>query len=235
MAHLKRFSAPETWRIARKVKKWAIRPSPGPHPVERSLPLAVVIRDYLKLADSLREAKKIIAARKILVDGKGRRDYKFPCGLMDVVSIPDIDEHYRILFDSKGHLRLVKIDSEEAKWKLSRIENKTTVKGGKLQLNLHDGRNIITEENNYNTGDVLKISLPEQEIMEKIPLEKGYLALVIGGTHTGEIAEIEEIVVTKSPMPNIVKLKGFSTIKPYVFPIGKDKPLVELPKVEIYE
>ena len=235
MAHLKRFSAPETWRIERKTKKWAIHPSPGPHPVDRSLPLAVVVRDYLKLADSAREAKKIIAARKILIDGKARRDHKFPCGLMDVVSIPDMDEHYRILFDSKGHLRLVKIDGEEAKWKLSRVENKTIVKGGKLQLNLHDGRNIIAGENVYSTGDVLKISIPEQEIMEKIPLAKGYLALITGGIHTGEIAEIDEIVVTKSPMPNIVKLKGFSTIKPYVFPIGKDKPLVELPKVEIYE
>jgi len=235
MVHLKRFSAPETWRIERKTKKWAIHPSPGPHPKERSLPLAIVIRDYLKLADNGREAKKIIAARKILVDGKARRDYKYPCGLMDVISIPDIDEHYRVLLDSKGRLRLVKIGEEEAKWKLSRIENKTIVRGGKLQLNLHDGRNIITEENDYKTGDVLKISLPEQEIMEKIPMKKGYMALIIGGSHAGEIAEIDEIVVTKSPMPNIVKLKGFSTIKPYVFPIGKDKPLVELPKVEIYE
>jgi len=31
-----------------------------------------------------------------------------------------------------------------------------------------------------------------------------------------------------------VILKGFSTIKPYVFPVGKEKPLVQLPGVEEY-
>lgn len=234
-AHLKRLKAPRTWRIERKVAKWTVKPSPGPHPVDRSIPLLLIVRDFLGLADTGKEARKIIAAREILVDGKARRDYKFPCGLMDVISIPKINEHYRVLFDRRGVFQLVKIDEERAKWKLCRIENKTMVRGGKIQLNLHDGRNIIVEENSYKTGDVVRISVPEQEILEVIPMEKGTLAMITGGKHTGQIAEIEEVIVTRSPMPNIVKLKGFSTIKPYVFPIGKDKPLVQLPGVEEYE
>ncbi len=229
MAHLKRLKAPKTWKIERKVAKWTVKPSPGPHPIERSIPLLIIVRDFLKLADTGREARKIISAREILVDGKARRNYKFPCGLMDVISIPKMNEYYRILFDSKGALRLVKIDEERAKWKLCRIENKMMVKGGKIQLNLHDGRNIVIEGNEYKTGDVLRISLPEQEILEAIPMEKGILAMITGGKHAGQIAEIEEVIITRSPLPNIVKLKGFSTIKPYVFPIGKEKPLVELP------
>lgn len=235
MAHLKRLKAPKTWRIERKVAKWTVKPSPGPHPVDRSIPLLIVVRDLLKLADTGREARKIIAAREILVDGRARRDYKFPCGFMDVISIPKMNEYYRVLFDSRGVLQLTKIDEERAKWKLCRIENKTMVKGGKIQLNLHDGRNIIVEGNEYKTGDVLRISVPEQEILEVIPMEKGNLAMIIGGKHTGQIAEIEEVIITRSPLPNIVKLKGFSTIKPYVFPIGKDKPLVQLPGAEVYE
>ena len=234
-AHLKRLKAPRTWRIERKVAKWTVKPSPGSHPVDRSIPLLLIVRDFLGLADTGKEARKIIAAREILVDGKARRDYKFPCGLMDVISIPKINEHYRVLFDRRGVFQLVKIDEERAKWKLCRIENKTMVRGGKIQLNLHDGRNIIVEENSYKTGDVVRISVPEQEILEVIPMEKGTLAMITGGKHTGQIAEIEEVIVTRSPMPNIVKLKGFSTIKPYVFPIGKDKPLVQLPGVEEYE
>ena len=235
MAHLKRLKAPKTWRIERKVAKWTVKPSPGPHPVDRSIPLLIDVRDLLKLADTGREARKIIAAREILVDGRARRDYKFPCGFMDVISIPKMNEYYRVLFDSRGVLQLTKIDEERAKWKLCRIENKTMVKGGKIQLNLHDGRNIIVEGNEYKTGDVLRISVPEQEILEVIPMEKGNLAMIIGGKHTGQIAEIEEVIITRSPLPNIVKLKGFSTIKPYVFPIGKDKPLVQLPGAEGYE
>lgn len=234
MVHLKRLKAPRTWRIERKVAKWTVKPSPGPHPVEKSIPLLLVVRDFLGFADTGKEARKIISSREVFVDGKARRDYKFPCGFMDVVSIPKMEEYYRILFDRRGLLQLTKIDEERAKWKLCRIENKTMVKGGKIQLNLHDGRNIIVEENSYKTGDVLKITLPEQEIIDSIPMEKGNLAMIIGGRHTGEIAEIEEIVKTNSPMPNVVNLKGFSTIKPYVFPIGKDEPLVKLPGVEEY-
>ncbi len=235
MAHLKRFSAPETWRVERKTKKWTAKPSPGPHPADRSLPLVIVVRDYLKFADTGREAKKIISGREVLIDGKARRDHKYPCGLMDVVSIPKMNEHYRIMMDTKGRLRLVEITEEEATWKLVRINNKTVVRGGKIQLNMHDGRNIIVDEDKYKTGDVLKIKVPEQEIIDEIPFKKGYLALVTGGEHAGEIDEIDEEIVTRSSMPNIVKMKNFSTIKPYVFPVGKDKPVVELPKVDIYE
>ncbi|MBC7081568.1 MAG: 30S ribosomal protein S4e [Thermoplasmatales archaeon] len=234
MSHLKRLNAPRSWQIERKVTKWAVRPSPGPHGIEESIPLLNVIRDYLSVADTAREAKKLISARKILVDGKARIDYRFPCGLMDVVTILPLDAHYRVLIDSRGILRLVKIDEEMAKWKLCRIENKTTLRGGKTQLNLHDGRNIIVSEDKYKTGDVLKISIPKQEIIEHIPLQEGYISLITGGSHIGKIERIKKLIVTRTPLPNIVELESFSTIKDYVFPVGKDEPLITLPQVSIY-
>lgn len=233
MAHLKRLSAPRSWQIERKVAKWAVKPACGPHGVDEAIPLLNVVRDYLGIADNAREAKKLISGRKILVDGKARRDYKFPCGLMDVITILPTNENYRVLVDSRGVLRIVKIDEEAAKWKLCRIENKTTVRGGKTQLNLHDGRNMIAS-GEYKTGDVLKISIPKQEIIEHIPLAEGYLALIIGGSHIGEIGKIKKLIVTRSPLPNIVELENFSTIKDYVFPVGKDEPLITLPRVSIY-
>ena len=233
MAHLKRITAPRTWPIERKTKKWAIRPSLGPHPIEKSVPLLMVVRDYLGYADTARGARSIINSRDVMVDGVVRTDLKFPCGLMDVISIPKVGENYRILFDTRGIIRLVPIKPDEAKWKLCRIENKTVLKGGKMQLNLHDGRNILTDEN-YKTGDSLKISIPDQKILESVPFEKGSLAMVTGGSHVGEIAEIEGVEITRSSKPNIVNLKGFSTIEPYVFPVGKDKPLIKLPEVKIY-
>ncbi|MEM1513633.1 MAG: 30S ribosomal protein S4e [Candidatus Thermoplasmatota archaeon] len=234
MSHLKRLSAPRSWQIERKVKKWAVRPSPGPHGLEESIPLLNVIRDYLLLTDNAREAKKLISGRKIFVDGKARTDYRFPCGLMDVITILPLNESYRVLIDSRGMLRLVKIEEEMAKWKLCRIENKTTIRGGKTQLNLHDGRNIIVNEDKYKTGDTLKISIPKQEIIEHIPLQEGYLGLITGGSHKGKIGKIKRVIVTKSPLPNIVELDGFSTIKDYVFPVGKDESLIKLPEVSIY-
>ena len=233
MAHLKRITVPRTWPVERKTKKWAVRPSLGPHSIEESVPLLIVIRDYLGYADTARGAKNIISSRKVLVDGVVRTDIKFPCGLMDVISIPSAGEHFRVLIDGRGIIRLVPISPEEAKWKLCRIENKTTLKGGKIQLNLHDGRNIIAD-GDYKTGDVLKISVPEQEILEVLPFDKGMKAIITGGKHVGESSEIDGKEITRSSKPNIVKLKDFSTIEPYVFPVGKDAPLIKLPEVKIY-
>jgi small subunit ribosomal protein S4e len=201
--------------------------------LERSVPLLLIVRDYLGYADTARGARKIISSGEVMVDGVVRSDPKFPCGLMDVISIPKIKENYRVLIDSRGILRIMPISLEEAKWKLCRIEKKTVIKGGKTQLNLHDGRNIIVEDK-YKTGYVLKISIPDQEILDVLPFEKGNVAMITGGRHTGEIGEIESMEITRSSKPNVVNLSGFSTTKPHVFPVGKDKPLIKLPEVKRY-
>ncbi len=223
MAHLKRLAAPRTCKIERKTKTWTVRVSPGPHPLNRSISLLVILRDYLGYVNTSKEAKYVIGSGQIKVDGVERKNYKFPCGLMDIISIPKTEENFRILLDARGLLRLVPIPKENSEWKLCRIENKKVVKNGKTQLNLHDGKNIL-DTGDYKTGDVLKISLPNQEILGIIKLTKGNLAMIIGGKHSGQIAKIEEIEETASPAPNLVHLQGFSTIKPHVFPIGIDKP-----------
>ncbi|MEM3973016.1 MAG: S4 domain-containing protein, partial [Ignisphaera sp.] len=95
--HLKRLAAPWFWPILRKEYKWVVKPSPGPHPIDRSLPLLVVIRDVLGLAETAREAKRIIFDGKVYIDGVVRKDYKFPVGVMDTISIPDIDFYARFV------------------------------------------------------------------------------------------------------------------------------------------
>ncbi len=231
---LKRLSAPKVWRIPRKVAKWAIKPSPGPHPADRCIPLLYIIRDYLGYADTAKEARKIISAGKVLIDGRAVRDYRFPVGFMDVVSLPDLGEHYRVLMSPKGYMALVKISEEHAKWKLVRVENKTTVKGGRTQLNLHDGRNILVEEDNYKTGDVLKIEVPSQKILAVYKFDPGNISMIIGGTHFGRMGFIQKIEVTRNPSPNVVYLKDahtgeeFVSIKPYVFVVGEKEPEVTI-------
>ena len=132
--HLKRLNAPRTLKIHRKERVWTLRPAPGPHALEKSIALGLVVRDYLGLVDTQREGKRIISSGEVLVDGVVRKDNKFPCGLMDVVSIPKMKKDYRILFDRRGKLTLVPTSSKDATWKLCRIENKTILKGNQIQL-----------------------------------------------------------------------------------------------------
>ncbi len=156
---------------------------------------------------------------------------------MDIVSAPGMELHTRVLYDTHGRIALHEIPEEEATTKLVRIEDKTTVKKGRRQLNLHDGRNIVVKEDEYNTGDVLRLKLPEQGIADHFPFQEGAPVYVTGGTHIGQVARIVEHKIIKSSAPNLVRLEGqdsFQTVPSYAFVVGKDEPAIAIPEVETH-
>jgi len=198
MVHITRFEAPWFLQISKKEYKWTVRANPGPHKLSESIPLALLVKHYLKMAETTREAKRIIFSGKILVDGRVRKDYKYPVGLMDVVAIPSIDKYYRVVPDNTRFLKLVEITKEDAKYKFVRIINKTTVKHGNLQLNLEDGRNILVtkekiSEMNYPTLTTLKIELPSQNTVKTYEIKEGKYAIIIGGRNVGLYGIIKSI------------------------------------------
>ena len=107
---------------------------------------------------------------------------------------------------------------------------KTTIKGGRTQLNLHDGRNIIVDDpSEYNTGDSLKLNLPDQAIIEHIRFGEGTRCYLIGGAHAGSTASVKEYIVKRSSMPNEVQFDDFGTVARNVFAIGDaSMPLTEV-------
>jgi len=225
--HQKRVAAPKSWPISKKTNVWVTKPNPGPHSLKQAIPLGVLIRDILKLTDNMREAKRVLNEGNILVDGIVRRDHKFPVGIFDVIQAPKLGVSYRMLLDPKGRLRLNELDVDNPK-KPCRILNKTTVKDGKVQLNLHDGTNILAS-NDYKTRDTVILDIPDKSIHKHIKYEPGNLAVVIGGTHSGQLAKIKEIKSVRSSRHNMVVLSKddgtqFETIEDYVFVVGTDKP-----------
>ncbi len=229
---LKRLAAPKSWNISRKDNTWAIEPRPGPHSKKTGIPLGIVVRDMLNLAKNMREVKYILRNGKIKVDGEVRRDYRFQVGFMDTISIPTMDKYYRMLYDRLGRLGLVEIGKDEAGKKIVRVNGKRKIKAGKIQLNLHDGRNIITTDNSIKTGDSLLISVPNQGIENVIKLEKGMTAYIIGKSHSGELAEIVDVIPGTISREPLVKLKEdeneIMTKKEYVFVVGKEEPLIKI-------
>ncbi len=234
--HSKRYQAStERWGIPTKEHFWAPKTKPGPHAEHRSVPIVVLIRDILKYADTSREANFLLAENKVLLDGEIVKDKNIPVGLMDVISIPDLDDNYRMLFDQHGKVRLSPIEEGSESWKLSRIENKTIINGERCQLNLHDGRNIIVDDQDkYKTKEVLKIMIPEQKVIDVFEFNEGNMALITGGKHIGELGVIADYEVVKGPQPNLVHFEnGITTIEKYVFVVGKDKPEIKIPEVGI--
>ena len=231
--HLKRLAAPRSWPLKRKLNVWTTKQCPGAHSVEESVPAAVMLRDIIGICDTAREAKRIVGNRDCLVDGKAIRSTKAPIGIMDVVSIPAMDLYYRVVLSDKGKIAVVPISKEEASWKLVLIENKTKVAGGKLQINLHDGRNIILDKDQYKTGDVLKVSFDGQKVLESYALQSGAAALVSSGNHAGQVETVSEYEVIKGPSENIVKFQsGTETVKSNVFVIGAGSPAIKMPEAE---
>ncbi|MCX8184276.1 MAG: 30S ribosomal protein S4e [Sulfolobales archaeon] len=235
--HLKRLAAPEFWPLLRKEVKWAVKPAPGPHSVGRALPLLMIVRDVMGYAKSYREARRLIAEGHFKIDGYVRKDYKFPVGLMDVIEIADTEEFFRVVPVPVRVMTLVPISRDEASFKLCRIEDKTTLRGGKLQLNLHDGKNIevsLEEAKKLTTMSVVKISIPEYKLLEHIPLNKGVLAAVIGGMNTGKVGRVLSISGGMRHYRKLVLLEdisggSFYTSLDKVFVVGVEKPEITLP------
>ena len=243
--HLKREVSPRFWPIHRKEFHWAVKPRPGAHPVEQCIPLTLVVREILGYARTRREAKQIVSQGKVKVDGKVRRDDHFPTGLMDVISIPEVGRHFRVLPSEKG-LVLHPIDEAETEFKLCRIENKRTIKNGHVQLNLHDGGNILIqvgdpqnrEEDVYRSLDTLKIKLKDQSVLEHVKLAKGTFAILTSGKNigkSGRIITIEESGLKRRNSLVTIEDEGgerYQTILDYVFTVGDEKPQISLPRPE---
>jgi small subunit ribosomal protein S4e len=233
---MKRLNAPRTLRIHRKENIWTIKTSPGFHNIKESIPLGLVVRDYLKLCDTLHEAKNILNNGEIFVDSQIRKNYKFSIGFMDVITIPKIKKSYRVLYNTRGKLELVEISSAESEWKLRRIEKKRILPKNKVQLNFHDGFCLLVDKDEYHTGDVLKIAFKDKKIIDVYPRTKDTIAIIIGGSHIGELATIKELNIIASSKPNLSIVTGmhdFTTLEQYVFPVGKTKTVITLPEVRI--
>lgn len=231
--HFHRISAPKNYPILKKTSHYVIKVGAGPHSKDASLPLLLILRDLLRIAHTSKESKKLLNKRKIMVDGKFRRKLNLPVGLMDVISLPESKQSYRFVFGKKGKVLLIKINEKEAGLKFCKIINKKIVKNGKIQLNLHDGRNILVDNPIYKPGDSLLISLPNQEIKKHLSFDKGMLVYITDGKHIGELAKISEVRAMVGSNPDRVLLtadngNSFETLKKYVFIIGKDKPEIML-------
>ena len=240
---LKRKPAPRFWPIHRKEFEWIVKPSSGPHSLEKCLPLSLVLRDILGVAETRKEAKMIISQGKVYVDGKVRRKDDFPVGLMDVLSMSDMNKFFRIMPSHKG-LFLNPVSREEASFKLLRVEDKTTVKNGRVQIALHDGSNMLAKaadpknpQGAYETFDILKLSLPEKQVIDHLKTKEGNLAVITGGKNIGKQGRIVEIEKTeakkrRNALVVIEDEKGnrYQTILDFVFSIGGAQPLISLPE-----
>jgi small subunit ribosomal protein S4e len=231
--HLKRLNAPDSWHIAKKTTKFITKTSPGPHNAN-AMPIAVWLRDHMGFARNLKEVKQILNQNDVIINGRPCRDAKMGIGIFDIISLPKINKFYRILRDKNGRHVSIEIDAEAAKTRLCKVKNKTVVAGGKVQLNMRDGANLLAD-NTYKSGDSIVLSLATEtrfKIVDHFPFAVGNMAMVIGGRHSGKVARIVDIIKMPGSVPNKIILEDesaktrFDTISPYIYMVGKQTPAI---------
>src|SRR5512133_1067459 len=231
--HLKRLNAPDSWHIAKKTTTFITKTAPGPHNAN-AMPIAVWLRDHMDFARNMKEIKQILRQKDVIVNGRPCRDPKMGVGIFDIVSLPKINKYYRILRDKDGRHVSIEIDAEAAKTRLCKIKNKTTITGGKVQLNMRDGSNLLAD-NTYKSGDSIVLSLePETrfKIVDHFPFAVGNMAMIIGGKHSGKVARITDIIKVPGSVPNKIVLTDeasgatFDTIAPYIYMVGTKTPAI---------
>ncbi|MBN1432257.1 MAG: 30S ribosomal protein S4e [Methanomicrobiaceae archaeon] len=233
--HMKRLTSPTGWRIAKKENTFVTKTAPGPHN-RNSMPMAVWLRDHMGFTLNMKEVKKVLKDRSIILNGVPCTDPKLGIGVFDIISIPKVDKYFRILRDKKGDYVSVPISAEDAKTRLCKIANKTIVKDGKIQLNLRYGANLIVDTQDYKPRDSIVLSLEEEnrfEVIDHFPFAEGNVAMIIGGSHSGKVGRISKIEIIPGSISNRIYLKDektgkdFDTIEEYTFIIGTKEPAVK--------
>lgn len=228
---LKRQMAPLFWGITRKDKRFVVTVKPGGHKKNASIPTAVLVRDTLKLANTLRETKSVIYGGKVKVDGVTRKSIHHGVGLMDVVEFDGVSDVYRLVPKDLEVLKPIKIDPSEKTKKMLKVTSKVTVKGKKTQIGFHDGR-ILVSDAKVNVGDTCIVQIPETKILDIIKLEKNAQVVVTSGVNVGKMGKVNEIkpgtfVLPKRALVDIGE-RQIEIPADLIMAVGKDKPMLQI-------
>lgn len=201
---LKMKNTPKTWRIPRKKNVFITRPNAGSHDFYNGMSIDTLLKYYLDIVDNTREVKYLINNEKVFKNSKPIKSKKEIVGLFDVISFPEIDKYYRIVFDSSKKINVTEIKKTESNLLLMKLMDKRIIGKDKVQLNFEFGRNIIVsakEAKSYIVKGSALFDLNTNKIIKFIELKEGTFAFVISGAHMGKIVEVlsfnDEIAIVK--------------------------------------
>lgn len=189
MKHLKRQTVPKNWPIPRKGTKYVVKPTFGS---TKGVPLLILLRDMLKIAQNRKEVKRALYLKQVLINGIPAKDEKQGIQLFDKLGLVPTKKYYKLTLSSKGKFAAEEIKESEANQKVARIINKRILKGKKVQLNLSDGRNYLSDIN-CKVNDSVSIDFAKKKISKCLPLKEGAKIVVIAGKHAGERGTLKKL------------------------------------------
>ena len=152
---------------------------------------------------------------------------------LDVISIPKLNKHFRVILNKHKKIALVPITAKEENIVLLKIVNKTKIKRAKTQLNFTNGWNLIVDKDTYSTNDVLFFDVSKNKVVEHLKLTKGNIVYFLSGKHASKVATLKEIketgVLRKERIAVVSSGKEeWDTLIKNLIIIGKTKPLIKV-------
>ena len=184
--HKNRYNMGKFWPVAKKGTKYVAKSS---HNNSNSVPLAVLMRDVLKLVRTTKELKKVLNEKQIKVSGKEIRDTNYPIGLFDMITAGD--KTFRVILGENKKFKME--ESKDDGTKVIKIVGKKNLGKRGIQFNLMDGRNVLSNEK-ANVGDSVIYNYNDAKISKIIKMDKGSEGFVIKGKHAGVRGKILDIV-----------------------------------------
>ncbi len=169
--------------IPRKGNKYLARASSH---VWNSVPVVIAVRDMLNMAKTAKEVREMIKAKILKINGRNVEDYRESIQLFNIFHAGK--DYVLTILPTK------KFAFEESKVKelrLCKVTNKKILSKNTIQLNLHDGSNILSKDK-ISVGDSLYIDF-SSKIKKHVSLAKGEKVFIMSGKYTGLEGKISNI------------------------------------------
>jgi len=195
--HLTRKESSTKLPIPRKGTKYIARALSH---IQDSVPVVLAVRDMLKLAKTAREVRKMIQAGILKINGRPVRDYRESIKLFNIF---EAGKKYELSLLPTKKFTLNEISKDE---RLCKVINKILLPQKKVQLNLHDGSNLISKEK-VNVGDSIYLDF-SGKISRHVPLQKGSSVFILSGKYSGQDGKLQAL----EPGKVSVKLKTHEAV-----------------------
>jgi|TARA_B100002003_G_scaffold251680_1_gene296666 small subunit ribosomal protein S4e len=203
--HIKKTKMSKSWPVSRKGrgKRFIAVPS---HSIKKGISLLFLLRDFLKIAKTRKEARFMTLGGLVKVNNKVRKDENFPVQVFDTINLERAKLNYRLEIVNKK-FSLKEISKKESLEKIVKISGKSFISGEVIQMNLDDGGNILTKEK-FSVGDSVLLNTKESKIVKVLPLREGANIEVILGKHAGEKGKLVGYVNLIRGKNYLIKLEG---------------------------
>lgn len=222
--HMKRLSAPQTWKTERKTKPFITRPNPGSHSYDLCVSINTFLKEYINEVETTKEVVYLLRNTEVKINEARVYDKRRQIGLLDVLSIPEHDTHYLVSINPNGTLKPIQLEEHPGEY-FDKIQNKKTVSGGKTQYGTLLGRTIILDTAKHPTKATIRLT-KTGSVKNVYPLKEEAPAFTFKGKHAGKTGKIQEIkedeVILETDNGTI------QTKKEYILTTGNKRASVDL-------